>query len=337
MEKVAILIVDDRPENLLTLESLLEGPGVTLVRAESGEQALGLTLDHEFALVLMDVQMPGMDGYETAELMRGNRKSRHIPIIFVTAAQKEREHIFKGYHSGGVDYLTKPLEPEVLKSKVGVFLELHRQRIELEQKTEELDAKIAQLERVQMELERSNKKLQALSAIDGLTGLANRRCFDDTFLKEWKASTRSHKPLSLIIVDIDHFKPYNDYYGHLAGDEALKRVAAALSDTLRRPEDIACRYGGEEFTVILPGTDEDGAEEVAGRIMEAIRELGVVHEASPSGDTVTVSMGIATFIPGANDYPSILLEAADKALYQAKETGRGKYVVDNTIDKETDI
>lgn len=331
MAKASILLVDDRPENLLTLESLLEGPDVSLVKAESGYDALGLTLDYEFALVLLDVQMPGMDGYETAELLRGNKKTKHIPIIFITAGSKDREHIFKGYDSGGVDYLFKPLEPEVLKSKVGVFLELHRKRIELERKTRELDAKIAQLEEVQLELERSNQKLKLLSASDGLTGLANRRCFDETFLKEWKRCGRENESLSLIIVDIDHFKAYNDFYGHIAGDGALKQVAHALDSALKRPVDIACRYGGEEFTIILPDTDSVGAELVARRMRKAVEDAQIKHEASETRGFITISMGLVSTVPSDNLQPTHLLEAADQELYRAKENGRDRYhVVDLT-------
>lgn len=324
-------MVDDRPENLLTLESLLEEPDVTLVRAESGYDALGMTLDHEFALVLMDVQMPGMDGYETAELMRGNKKTKHIPIIFVTAARKDREHIFKGYDAGGVDYLTKPLEPEVLKSKVGVFLELHRKRIEVERKSRELDAKIAQLEAVQLELERSNQQLRRLSSIDGLTGLANRRCFDETLLKEWSRAERNQKPLSLIIADIDYFKPYNDFYGHIAGDVALKEVASALSATLHRPVDIACRYGGEEFTIVLPNTDSKGAELVAIRLKQAVSNLAIEHISSPVEDHITISLGVATLFPQRGQPPTTIVEVADKALYKAKELGRNSIVVEDSV------
>ncbi len=332
MAKASILLVDDRPENLLTLESLLEGPDVSLVKAESGYDALGLTLDYEFALVLLDVQMPGMDGYETAELLRGNKKTKHIPIIFITAGSKDREHIFKGYDSGGVDYLFKPLEPEVLKSKVGVFLELHRKRIELERKTRELDAKIAQLEEVQLELERSNQKLKLLSASDGLTGLANRRCFDETFLKEWKRCSREQETLSLVIVDIDNFKAYNDFYGHIAGDVALKQVAQALDGALKRPVDIACRYGGEEFTVILPGTDRVGAELVARRMQKAVEDARIKHEGAGTSGFVTISMGVVSTVPNDKLQPTQLLQAADQELYRAKADGRDRYhVVDLAI------
>ena len=148
MSRAKILIVDDRPENLLVLESLLDEPDIELIKADSGNEALRKILDHEFALVLLDVQMPDMDGYEVAELLRGNKKTRHVPIIFVTAKNKEDASIFKGYDSGAVDYLFKPLEPVILKSKVGVFLELYRHKEELLAKTRELDRRLADLEEI---------------------------------------------------------------------------------------------------------------------------------------------------------------------------------------------
>ena len=186
MEKPSILIVDDRPENLLTLEQVLESPDLKVVRAESGHQALEKTLDYDFALILLDVQMPVMDGYETATLLRGNKKTKHIPIIFVTAANKEEAHVFRGYGSGAVDYLFKPLAADVLKSKVTIFLELHTQRQLLEMKTRELDAKVAELMVLRRELEESNEKLRQLSSLDGLTDLSNRRFFDETLVREWQ-------------------------------------------------------------------------------------------------------------------------------------------------------
>lgn len=333
MEKAPILLVDDRRENLLTLERLLEAPELLLVRAESGQEALAKTLDHQFALVLMDVQMPGMDGYETAELMRGNKKTRHIPIIFVTAARKEQEHMFKGYDAGAVDYLLKPLEPAVLKSKVGIFLEMFRQKQLLEEKTRELDAKILELEDLQRKLEKSNLKLQHLSSVDGLTGLFNRRHFDDIFSVEWKNARRRRSPLSLIIIDIDHFKAFNDTYGHIAGDLCLQRVAKGLVSTLHRPVDMVSRYGGEEFTVILPDTDVNGAEWVATRMKEHIQDLAIPHSSSPTGDYVTISLGISTMIPEPDQPAENLLDAADKALYRAKEEGRNCYRINCEVSE----
>jgi diguanylate cyclase (GGDEF)-like protein len=325
MRKTPILIVDDRKENLLTLESLLDSPDLQLVRAASGNEALAKILDYEFALILMDVRMPGMDGYETAELMRGSTRSRSIPIIFVTAARMDREHMFKGYDSGAVDYLFKPLEPQILKRKVGIFLELHLQRQQLEEKTRELDAKILELEVLHKELEEKNAKLELLSSLDGLTGLFNRRYFDDNLLKEWKQAIRDSTCLSLLIVDIDYFKDYNDYYGHLEGDDCLRKVAQSLYEALLRPTDIIARYGGEEFTVILPNTGSEGAGEVARRMMESVARLDIVHKTSSVAETVTISIGVSSLLPTRKLTVTSLLDRADKALYQAKEEGRNTF------------
>ncbi len=300
----------------------MDSPELELVCAESGNEALAKLLDYEFALILMDVRMPGMDGYETAELMRGSTRSKSIPIIFVTAARMDREHMFKGYDSGAVDYLFKPLEPQILKRKVGIFLELHRQRQQLEEKTRELDAKILELEVLQKELEEKNARLELLSSLDGLTGLFNRRYFDDNFVKEWKQASRDKRPLSLLIVDIDYFKNYNDFYGHLEGDDCLRKVAQVLYEALMRPTDIIARYGGEEFTAILPNTDKEGAKRVGERMMEYVDRLRLSHKGSSVADVVTVSIGAATLVPDGKLTVTSLLERADKALYEAKEKGR---------------
>ena len=303
-------------------EALLDSPELELIRAESGMEALSRTLDHEFALVLLDVQMPDMDGYETAELMRGNKKTRNIPIIFITAADKDREHIFKGYDAGAVDYLFKPLEPAVLQGKVNIFLELHRQRVELEAKTRELDARVAEMKLLQKELEATNEKLLLLSSLDGLTGLSNRRCFDEILEKEWQRGLRNRTPLSLIIADIDYFKAYNDSYGHIQGDTCLKQVAGCLHKALFRDMDMIGRYGGEEFSAILPDTDAQGAEFIAHRMLKAVVGLSIPHHASPTASHVTISLGVATRIPHPDISSSDLIDMADKALYQAKESGR---------------
>ncbi len=303
----------------------MDSPELELVCAESGNEALAKLLDYEFALILMDVRMPGMDGYETAELMRGSTRSKSIPIIFVTAARMDREHMFKGYDSGAVDYLFKPLEPQILKRKVGIFLELHRQRQQLEEKTRELDAKILELEVLQKELEEKNARLELLSSLDGLTGLFNRRYFDDNFVKEWKQASRDKNPLSLLIVDIDYFKNYNDFYGHLEGDDCLRKVAQVLYEALMRPTDIIARYGGEEFTAILPNTDKEGAKRVGERMMEYVDRLQLSHKGSSVADVVTVSIGAATLVPDGKLTVTSLLERADKALYEAKEKGRNLF------------
>lgn len=323
---IDILIVDDRPENLLTLEHLLDSPELNIVRAGSGQEALARLLDHDFALVLLDVQMPDMDGFETAELMRGNKRTRHIPIIFVTANHTERQHIFRGYDSGAVDYLFKPLDPQMLFCKVRIFLEIHRQRQALQAKPRELDARIVELNLLQAELEEKNLQLQLLSSLDGLTGIPNRRQFDEMLGVEWSRMAREKLPLSLIILDVDHFKRYNDRYGHLAGDFCLRRVAEALDALMRRPADMIARYGGEEFAAILPGTSLEGAQLVAEAMRRTVAGLAIEHTDSPVRDVVTISLGVSSVIPIPGCIPADLIQAADQGLYQAKQNGRDRWV-----------
>lgn len=321
-----ILIVDDRPENLLTLEHLLDGEELNVVRAASGQEALSKLFDYEFALILMDVQMPEMDGFETAELMRGHTRTRHIPIIFVTANHTERQHIFRGYNAGAVDYMFKPLDPHMLLSKVHVFLEIYRQRIALQEKTRELDQKIFQLQTLQAELEEKNRQLQLLSSLDGLTCIPNRRQFDETLSQEWTRLSREQLPLALVILDVDHFKRYNDHYGHFSGDGCLKLVAQTLEDLLKRPADLVARYGGEEFAAILPGTNQEGAEHLAEAMRKAIVELAIEHAASPVLPVISISLGVSAVVPSPGCTPGDLIQAADKALYEAKLSGRNRWV-----------
>ena len=317
-----ILIVDDKIENLITLEHLLDQFNVKLIRATSGEEALGHTLDNDFALVLLDVRMPGMDGYEVAELMRGNKKTRQIPIIFVTAQSGADAHIFKGYESGAVDYLIKPLNSEIFRSKVAVFLELYEQKQALHQKNREYDQKLAELEELQQELEETNEQLLMLSATDGLTGLVNKRKFEAIFSDEWQRASRAEKYMAVIMLDIDCFKMYNDTFGHQLGDDCLRRVAASLKEMNLRHIDKIARIGGEEFAVILPETDAQGAMLVAERLREAIAALQIPHNEASGHPWVTASFGISAVIPHRKLNPSVLMDTADKALYASKHKGR---------------
>ena len=319
-----ILMVDDRRENLLTLERLLDEPDIDLVSATSGMEALELMLDHDFALVLLDVQMPVMDGYEVAELMRGNRKTRHIPIIFITANFRGEAQIFKGYESGAVDYLFKPLDERIFKSKVGVFIELFRHKEALHLKTEELDRKLVELEELQQQLEETNERLRLLSTTDSLTGLLNRRRFDVLFEEEWMRALRMKAPLSLVMIDIDHFKEFNDNYGHIAGDDCLVKVSIALSAAARRNADKVARIGGEEFAVLLPDTDEKGAHYVSERLRDAVGCLCIPHKGAKERGYVTVSVGVSTVVPEATRRSITLYEGADMALYHAKASGRDR-------------
>lgn len=320
---VNILIVGDRTENLLVLESLLENIDCNIIKATSGNEALSLMLYYEFALVLLDVQMPDMDGFETAEYIRMNSKTRYVPIIFVTAISKEQKCIFKGYEIGAVDYLFKPIEPIMLQSKVKVFLELYNQKKMIEEQARLLEMKVKELS----ELQEANFKLESLSTLDGLTGIPNRRSFDDYIEMSIKSCTRLNKPISLIMADIDFFKGYNDNYGHLKGDDCLINVAKSISLSVKRPLDFVTRYGGEEFAVILPETDEEGAKIIAEIIRKNVEELEIAHKSSDVSAYVTLSLGITTKSSSIQYSKNELIEHADKALYNSKSNGRNQVSV----------
>ena len=181
---------------------------------------------------------------------------------------------------------------------------------------------ISKYKQVEMALQKANDELQRLAALDDLTQIANRRRFDDRLAQEWRRAQRDGKYLAVIICDIDHFKQYNDTYGHLKGDDALHAVAQAIHAALKRPMDLVARYGGEEFAMILPGTDIDGAERVANEVKEAVAELGIEHRSSKVGPSVTLSFGVAALIPGMDLSSKMLIETADRALYRAKAEGR---------------
>ena len=319
-EQVNILIVDDKPGNILVLEGILENLECNIITASSGNVALGLMLEYDFALVLLDVQMPEMDGFETATLMKGSERTKVLPIIFVTAISKEQWCIFKGYEVGAVDYLFKPIEPIVLKSKVKVFLELYEQKRLLKKQAELLEIRVKEL----LDLKQVNCYLENLSTLDGLTGIPNRRSFDQFIETSWKNAMREQLQLSLVMVDIDFFKDYNDNYGHLKGDDCLILVAKMLLSSIKRPIDFVARYGGEEFMAVLTNTGKQGALLVAERMKKGIEQLAITHDYSDVAAWVTVSIGVAEIIPQPTDSLMDLIKNVDQALYQAKQDGRNK-------------
>lgn len=310
-----ILIVDDTKANLISLEAILEGEDLNVMTVSNGNDALKILLKGKIDIILLDVQMPGMNGFEVAELMRANNKTKNIPIIFITAINKEEEYIFKGYELGAVDYLYKPISNEILKSKVKVFIKLNEQAKIIEEKTKALEEKIVQLELTE-------KKLNRLIRIDELTGVYNRRAFEEIFDLEWARTIRSNGYFSALMIDIDNFKIFNDTYGHLVGDECLKNIAKIIEKTLRRITDKVARLGGEEFVVLLPETDSKGAELIAEEIRKNIEYLEIVNEGVETSEFVTVSIGISSVKPTRFMEKKGFIDCADKALYTAKKNGR---------------
>ena len=296
-QQQTILIVDDEPTNIQALGNLLKDEYHIRV-ATSGEKALAMIQDRGQALpdlILLDIQMPGIDGYEVCRRVKADPHTSTSAIIFVTARNTAHEEEF-GLNLGAVDYIVKPFTPAIVRARVNTHMKL-KQKTDL---------------------------LERHALLDGLTGVPNRRHFDEQFDVEVKRSLRDGHPLSVIMMDIDHFKAYNDHYGHGAGDQCLQKVAKALATALSRPSDRVYRYGGEEFVALLPGTDMAGTREVAERLRIAIEDLGISHEYSSAGPVVTVSLGTATLEPGGDIKQDSLLKHADLALYAAKEAGRNR-------------
>ena len=307
-----ILVVDDSPTIRAALKGLLERMGHTVVEANDGKEALQIYRHDRPGLVLIDVVMPIMDGYESARRMRETKADEWVPIIFLSSKEADQD-LDRAIEAGGDDYLVKPVSFVVLNAKIRALQRLESMR------TKQLE--------MSRDLASANRELEKLSRQDGLTGIANRRYFDSYLVTEVRRGARERQPLSLILSDVDHFKAFNDCYGHQAGDDCLRRVAAALSSAGRRPADLAARYGGEEFAMVLPGTALEGAVDVAQAVSRVIDGLAIPHARSAVDQKVTLSQGIVSLTLEKETSSEDLIQRADQALYMAKQQGRNRYIV----------
>jgi diguanylate cyclase (GGDEF)-like protein len=293
--KPRLLLVDDQPINIQVMHRVF-AEDCQVFMATSGAQALQQCRDNPPDLILLDVVMPEMDGYEVCRRLKADEATRHIPVIFVTA-ENDPEQETRGLSIGAVDFITKPINPSVLRARAKTHLLLKYQ----------------------------SDMLRKLVFFDGLTGVYNRRHFDQQLAQEWARSTRSGSPLSLVILDVDFFKRYNDRYGHQAGDDCLRHVSKVLQKSLKRASDVVARYGGEEFACLLPDTDFDHAMQIAGQLEQGVRAAQLLHEDSDVAKVVTISLGVATRSgTDRTDKASELLTLADAELYRAKAHGRGR-------------
>lgn len=301
-ESFRILIVDDdRLSRQILCRSLLQ-ERYQVIEASNGAECLSIYAEAQPHLVLLDAMMPEMNGFECCMRLRKLPDAANTPIIMVTGLE-DKASVDWAFDAGATDYVTKPIHWPILRRRVKNLLEKGY---------------------FYQELEVANQRLQEHAITDSLTGLLNRRYFDECFNREWARSIRDHKKLSLILCDIDYFKLYNDTYGHQAGDVCLTQVAQTLKEkAAKRATDVVARYGGEEFVAILPSTGISGAHEVANQLKEGIKALQIPHAgAADSYGQITISQGIASTIADRNLLPADLINCADKALYYAKRNGR---------------
>ena len=289
-----LLVVDDQPANIQALYQAFSADHQVLM-ATSGEQALKIAMTKQPDLVLLDVMMPGMDGHEVCHRLKAEESTRGIPVIFVTAHDDEASETL-GLEMGAVDFISKPVNPKIVRARV----------------------------KTQLTLKAQSDLLRQWVYIDGLTGVYNRRHLDERLASEWARAVRSGTELSVVLLDVDFFKRYNDRYGHQAGDDCLRRLAACLKDSLKRPADLVARYGGEEFVCLLPDTPLAGGLALAEHLRDNVAALALEHADSAAASVVTVSLGVCCKPADAVGSAASLLRGADAQLYQAKAQGRAR-------------
>ncbi|MBI4799895.1 MAG: diguanylate cyclase [Desulfarculus sp.] len=325
LNQAKIMVVDDSRLARASLEELLRREGYhDITQMDSGQAAadhLGLDKTRTPSnrrpdLILLDIVMEGLDGIGLCQRLKAHQDLRHVPVIMLTA-QADSESLRQAFQAGAMDYVTKPHREVDLALRV-------RSALTLKAEIDRRKAREAELVEVTQKMVALNRKLRLLSNLDGLTGISNRRFFDEAFQREWRRALRQGHPLGVLMIDIDHFKAYNDYFGHAQGDECLKQVARCLLEGLRRPGDLLARYGGEEFVVVLADTDQQGALVVAEGLRQAVERLGLPQAGSCPAQVVTVSIGAAAALPQEGQAEHDLLAQADRALYRAKALSRNR-------------
>jgi len=295
-KEFTILITDDEKNNLDILGNILS-PNYNLLISRNGVRAIDLAIEHKPDLILLDVLMPEMSGFDVISKLRENEVTAKIPVIFITGLTGTEDEE-KGFFLGAVDYITKPFHRSIVMARVNTHIKIIDQMRTIEQ----------------------------IGLIDPLTKITNRRGFENRLNVDWGNAMRMKYPISILIMDIDKFKNYNDTYGHQQGDAALKAFASTATKSLNRSIDLAARWGGEEFVVLLSGTDSNGAAEIAERIRKNI-EATVIPTGDGGETRITVSIGVNTVIPSADSTIEEFIEKADQALYIAKDSGRNRFVI----------
>jgi diguanylate cyclase (GGDEF)-like protein len=292
--KNSVLIADDEKSNLMVLNAILS-PDYTVFTAKSGEEALARAAAEKPDLILLDIVMPGMDGFETLKALKNSEACRAIPVIIITGLSGEVDEE-KGFLLGAVDYITKPFRNAIVKARVKTHIQIVRQI----------------------------RTIERLGLVDPLTDIPNRRCFDERLAAEWKRALREKFPVAFMMMDVDKFKIYNDTYGHPQGDVLLKALAKIFESAARRPADLAARLGGEEFGVLLPDTTLEAAAGLAEKLRESVEKTRVPASDGKTETRTTISIGVVSLIPDEGLSQETLISRADALLYTAKASGRNR-------------
>lgn len=315
-----VLLVDDQPMVAEAIRRMLvEETDIEFHYCQDSKRALESAEKIHPTVILQDLVMPDVDGMALIKEYRSHAATESLPVIMLSTREDPRDKS-AAFELGASDYLVKIPDRIELIARIRAHSRSYLAQLQR-------DEAFRRLRELQKQLEESNAELQRISCQDGLTGIYNRRHFDTYLEQEWARATRDGAPVSLILIDIDYFKSYNDHYGHQSGDECLRRVAGVLVEVLQRPADLAARYGGEEFAIVLPKTDADGAETIAEAMRSRVERLYIPHAFSRVSSTVTISSGVGTVRPNPKIAPFNLIAMTDKALYQAKQAGRNRVQV----------
>ncbi len=326
VEKIVVLLIDDQPIFAALMRQSLQSTGMAMHYCQDPRQAQAQVQACKPTVILLDLYMPMLDGMEVLRQLRDDPEIQRIPIIVLSSAERPQTK-YDALMGGAADYLVKPPEPLELLARVRMHSRSYLNRLALDAALVENQQVRKQLEQAYVDLEQRNQELQQLSLRDGLTGLANRRHFDEFFRAALVQAIRTSSPLGLVLLDVDFFKRYNDHYGHPAGDVCLQQIARVMAGEVQRVTDLPVRYGGEEFAVILPNTSAEGALAVAERIRHSVLACAMPHALSEATTWVTVSVGVTLHQPQHHSLPQQIIEEADQALYQAKRGGRNQVVL----------
>jgi two-component system chemotaxis family response regulator WspR len=319
-ESITVLLVDDQPIiGEAVRRALLREPDVQFRYCANPMEAIAVARETKPTVILQDLVMPNVNGLELVRQYRADPVTSGIPII-VLSTKEEPLVKSDAFKMGANDYLVKLPDQIELVARIRYHSKAYLLQLQR-------DSAYRALHESQQRLMETNRELERLTSVDGLTGISNRRYFNEYIEREWNRAMRSQIPLSILLIDVDHFKQYNDTYGHIAGDEVLRKVAQTMSQACRRSADLAARYGGEEFVVTFPETPATDIRHLGERLCEAVEALQIPHSASSAGKYVTISVGAATTIPQMGEAVVSLIDAADKALYEAKKSGRNRIVI----------